>query len=75
MISHDKILLISLVLMQQNNEYIIDQVKQVLVAANIDTTTEFEEFFDAASNVEPFVGLESEYLQTKYYKEKFGLLV
>jgi len=60
--------------MQQQNENIIQQVKQLLAESNVNST-EFDELLDAVSNIEPFAGLETEYLQTKYYKENFGLLV
>lgn len=61
--------------MQHNNQNIISQVKQVLQEANITVTSEFDELFDSVSNAEPFAGLDTEYLQTKYYKENFRLLV
>ena len=61
--------------MQQHNENIIHKVKQVLAEANINSTTELDELFDAVVSTEPFAGLETEYLQTKYYRENFGLLV
>ena len=61
--------------MQQNNSQIIHQVNQELLAANISITTELAELFSDASNIEPFAGLDTEYLQTKYYKENFRLLV
>ena len=64
-----------LALMQQNNSQIIHQVKQELLAANISITTELAELFSDASNTEPFAGLDTEFLQTKYYKENFRLLV
>ena len=61
--------------MQQHNDYIIHEVKGALVQADITTTTELDELFDVLSTVDPFAGLETEYLQTKYYKENFRLLV
>ena len=61
--------------MQQHNGCIIMQVKQALQESNISSTTELDKLFDDVSNAEPFAGLDTEYLQTKYYKEKFRLLV
>lgn len=65
----------SLALMQQHNDTFIHEAKQALIEANIITTTKLDEMFDAVSNVDPFSGLETEYLQTKYFKENFRLLV
>ena len=57
--------------------YLHDDVVSILGNAGIDiNTTGLSDLFSAQSAyANPFVGLETQYLQLKYYKKEFNLLV
>jgi len=50
-------------------------VKKILNDANVNNVPVLQEFLETLGVFQPFDGLQTEYLQTKYFKEKFRLLV
>ena len=52
-----------------------DKVAAINTALSSQPTTSTQELSDCLEYTNPFAGLETEYLQTKYYREHFGLVV
>ena len=61
--------------MQAHNDNVIHEFKYLIVEANITSTAEVYQLFDAVSNINSFDGLKTKYPQTRYYyKDDFRLL-